>query len=133
LVDPAKPAIVWRAVETGEFYFVRSSGRKSVCNFVRQLRGPHLSEHMCVMEQPIEQGRDRGRIARRTCEAQALAGDALDAAHESGLVHRDLKPANIRVRPDGTVDDSALHTDGSRFGEVPSESAPSDPATRHAT
>jgi hypothetical protein len=29
--------------ETSEFYFVGSSVRKSVCTFVRQLRGPHLS------------------------------------------------------------------------------------------
>ena len=31
------------AAETSEFYFVPSSVRKSVCTFVRQLRGPHLS------------------------------------------------------------------------------------------
>jgi serine/threonine-protein kinase len=29
--------------------------------------------------------------------------EALEAAHEKGVIHRDLKPANIKVRSDGTV------------------------------
>jgi serine/threonine protein kinase len=29
--------------------------------------------------------------------------EALDAAHEKGVIHRDLKPSNIKVAPDGTV------------------------------
>jgi len=28
--------------------------------------------------------------------------DALEAAHEEGIVHRDLKASNIRIKPDGT-------------------------------
>jgi eukaryotic-like serine/threonine-protein kinase len=46
----------------------------------------------------------RGRLnADRTLDLLEQAGNALQAAHERGLVHRDVKPGNILVTPTGTV------------------------------
>ena len=55
--------------------------------------GPTLADR--IAQGPIPQD-EALPIAKQIAEA-------LEAAHEAGVIHRDLKPANIKVRDDGTV------------------------------
>jgi hypothetical protein len=64
------------------------------------IEGPTLAEHLARRADPS------GPAGIPLVEALAIArqiADALDAAHEHGVIHRDLKPANIKVQDDGTV------------------------------
>jgi eukaryotic-like serine/threonine-protein kinase len=60
---------------------------------MEMIEGPTLAER-------IKQG---PMSLDETATIMKQVADALDYAHEKGVVHRDLKPGNIKIRPDGLV------------------------------
>ena len=57
------------------------------------VEGPTLADRITQGAIPLDEALP---IAKQIAEA-------LEAAHEQGVIHRDLKPANIKVKDDGTV------------------------------
>ena len=57
------------------------------------VEGPTLADRIKQGPIPIDEALP---IAKQIAEA-------LEAAHEAGVIHRDLKPANVKVKTDGTV------------------------------
>jgi serine/threonine-protein kinase len=57
------------------------------------VEGPTLAEQIVQGAMPLDEALP---VAKQIAEA-------LDYAHERGVVHRDLKPANIKVTPEGRV------------------------------
>jgi len=57
------------------------------------VEGPTLADRMDAGPMPLE---DVIGIAKQIAEA-------LEAAHEKGVVHRDLKPNNVKITPEGAV------------------------------
>ena len=83
-------------------FFDKPLQRSNLCASHRQRRwlthgelveGPTLADRIKRGPLPLDEALP---IAKQIAEA-------LEAAHEAGVIHRDLKPANIKVRDDGTV------------------------------
>ena len=68
-----------------------SSGVKALV--LELVEGPTLADRIAQGPIPVDEALP---IAKQIAEA-------VEAAHEAGVIHRDLKPANIKVRDDGTV------------------------------
>ena len=68
-----------------------SSGVRALV--LEYVEGPTLADRLAAGPMTLDEALP---IARQIAEA-------LEAAHDHGVIHRDLKPANIKLRPDGTV------------------------------
>ncbi len=75
-----------------QIYGFEDSG-STHCIVMELVDGETLHEHLARGPMTVE---DAVPIARQVAEA-------LEAAHERGIMHRDLKPANIKLTPDGKV------------------------------
>ena len=97
-------------------------GRAIVMELVE---GPTLADRLTAGAIPLEE----------SLKIAAQIAEALEAAHEKGVVHRDLKPANVKVREDGTVKvlDFGLATAIQSNSREPSDSANSPTLTMGAT
>ncbi|MHC4996609.1 MAG: protein kinase domain-containing protein, partial [Planctomycetota bacterium] len=71
--------------------FEQADGKRFLA--MELVEGPTLADRLKEGRLPVEETLD---IARQIAEA-------LEVAHDQGVIHRDLKPANIKVTPDGQV------------------------------
>ena len=70
-----------------------TGGRPTMALIMELVEGPTLAERVGRGPMPV----DEALVAARQI------AEALEYAHDRGVIHRDLKPANIKLTPDGTV------------------------------
>ncbi len=76
----------------GAIYGLESAGDVH-CLVLELVRGETLAERMGRGPVPLDEALD---IARQIA-------DAMEAAHDQGVLHRDLKPGNVMITPDNAV------------------------------
>ncbi len=76
----------------GAIYGLETSGDTRAL-ILELVEGPTLADRIKQGPIPLDEALP---IAKQIAEA-------LEAAHEQGVIHRDLKPANVKVKDDGTV------------------------------
>ena len=63
------------------------------CIIMEFVPGETLAERILRGPMPLEE----------VCDVARQIAEALEAAHEKGVIHRDLKPSNIKITPEGRV------------------------------
>jgi hypothetical protein len=84
-----REALIQAAIEHPHIVTIYEAGEADQGLFMamRLVRGPNLKD--MIVSRELDAG--------RTLRILAPVADALDAAHEAGLIHRDIKPQNILV------------------------------------
>jgi serine/threonine-protein kinase len=75
----------------------------AIYGFEKTDRTPYLVLEL-VEGETLAERISRGPIAAKDAlQIARQVADALESAHEKGVIHRDLKPANIKITPEGKV------------------------------